>query len=89
MPIQKNKESVLLNQVNILIGFLVLTLFIRIFVASRYEINWDEFQRVISGSGPCNRQRLKHHISADNEGEWVRQAMDAYNTKKCARRLIA
>jgi ring-1,2-phenylacetyl-CoA epoxidase subunit PaaA len=53
------------------------------------EINWDEFQRVISGSGPCNRQRLKHHISADNEGEWVRQAMDAYNTKKSARRLIA
>lgn len=43
VSIQKNKESVLLNQVNILIGFLVLTLFIRIFVASRYEINWDEF----------------------------------------------
>lgn len=45
------------------------------------EINWDEFQRVISGSGPCNRQRIQHHIKADKEGEWVRSALTAYNQK--------
>jgi ring-1,2-phenylacetyl-CoA epoxidase subunit PaaA len=53
------------------------------------EIDWVEFKRVISGSGPCNRQRLKHHIKADQEGEWVREAMAAYNDKKRARRSVA
>ena len=42
------------------------------------EIDWDEFNRVISGNGPCNRQRLQHHVAAHDEGEWVRDAMRAY-----------
>jgi len=41
-------------------------------------IDWDEFNRVISGNGPCNRARLAHHVNAHHEGEWVREAMRAY-----------
>lgn len=47
-------------------------------------IDWDEFQRVISGNGPCNRQRLAHHIQAHEEGKWVRDAMAAYEAKRRA-----
>jgi ring-1,2-phenylacetyl-CoA epoxidase subunit PaaA len=46
------------------------------------EIDWEEFNQVISGNGPCNRQRLAHHVKAHDEGEWVRDAMAAYETKK-------
>jgi ring-1,2-phenylacetyl-CoA epoxidase subunit PaaA len=46
------------------------------------EIDWDEFNRVVSGSGPCNRQRLAHHIAAHEEGAWVREAIAAHEEKK-------
>ena len=46
------------------------------------EIDWDEFYRVISGNGPCNRQRIRHHIRVHEEGAWVRDAMNAYQQKK-------
>ena len=45
------------------------------------EINWDEFYRVIKGDGPCNRERLNHHISAHKEGQWVREAAIAFQNK--------
>jgi len=45
------------------------------------EIDWDEFMRVVSGNGPCNRQRLAHHENAHQEGGWVREAMTAYAAK--------
>ena len=45
-------------------------------------IDWEEFQRVVSGNGPCNRQRLAHHVSAHEEGAWVREAMAAYEAKR-------
>ncbi len=45
------------------------------------EIDWDEFWRVVSGNGPCNRQRLTHHIKAQEDGAWVREAMRAYKEK--------
>lgn len=50
------------------------------------EPNWEEFYNVIQGNGPCNRQRLEHHIKAHNEGSWVREAAIAYgmNKKKAA-----
>jgi ring-1,2-phenylacetyl-CoA epoxidase subunit PaaA len=44
-------------------------------------IDWDEFQRVVNGNGPCNRERLKHHVDAANDGAWVREAMLAYRAK--------
>ena len=45
------------------------------------EIDWEEFARVIKGDGPCNRQRLQHHIRTHNEGAWVRDAVTAYEAK--------
>ena len=42
------------------------------------EINWEEFQRVINGNGPCNKQRMTHHIQMHQEGAWVREAAAAY-----------
>ena len=43
------------------------------------KIDWDEFYEIISGNGPCNRERLQHHISAHKEGAWVREAAAAFN----------
>jgi len=44
-------------------------------------IDWDEFQRVLRGDGPCNRQRLEHRVRAHQEGRWVREAAAAYARK--------
>ncbi len=49
------------------------------------EIDWDEFWAVVSGDGMCNRQRLERHRKAHEEGEWVREAMHAYEEKRRAR----
>lgn len=46
------------------------------------EINWEEFKQVINGNGPCNKQRMEHHIRVHNEGLWVREAAEAYKLKK-------
>ena len=46
------------------------------------EINWDEFYQVINGNGPCNHQRIKHHVKAHRDGEWVREAVRAYAEKQ-------
>jgi ring-1,2-phenylacetyl-CoA epoxidase subunit PaaA len=47
-------------------------------------IDWSEFQRVVGGDGPCNRERLGHHVNASVDGAWVRDAMHAYRTKQRA-----
>ena len=31
------------------------------------KINWEEFWNVVKGNGPCNKQRLDHHIKYHNE----------------------
>ena len=49
------------------------------------EIDWDEFNNVVQGNGPCNRQRLAHHVKAHEDGAWVREAVKAYNEKQRAR----
>ena len=46
------------------------------------EINWEEFWSVVEGNGPCNEQRLNHHIKAHKDGEWVRNAAKAYSKKQ-------
>jgi ring-1,2-phenylacetyl-CoA epoxidase subunit PaaA len=51
-------------------------------------IDWAEFQRVLSGDGPCNRERLEARRAAHAEGEWVRVAAQAY-AEKAARRSAA
>jgi ring-1,2-phenylacetyl-CoA epoxidase subunit PaaA len=46
------------------------------------EIDWTEFNQVIKGNGPCNRQRLKARQKAHENGAWVREAAIAYAAKK-------
>jgi ring-1,2-phenylacetyl-CoA epoxidase subunit PaaA len=46
------------------------------------EMNWDEFWRIVKGNGPCNKQRLSHHIKAHENGAWVRKAAIAYAKKQ-------
>jgi ring-1,2-phenylacetyl-CoA epoxidase subunit PaaA len=46
--------------------------------------NWEEFWRVISGDGPCNRQRLRTRVRAHDAGRWVREAASAYAAKRAA-----
>lgn len=46
------------------------------------EINWDEFWNVVSGHGPCNKERLDARVKAHEEGEWVREAASAYAAKQ-------
>ncbi|MFN8574224.1 MAG: 1,2-phenylacetyl-CoA epoxidase subunit PaaA [Gemmatimonadaceae bacterium] len=48
-------------------------------------INWDEFWRVVKGDGPCNRERLAARRQAHEEGQWVREAAEAYAAKQAAR----
>ncbi len=50
------------------------------------DMNWDEFYQVIKGNGPCNKQRIEHHVKAHEEGRWVREAAAAYAEKQAARR---
>jgi ring-1,2-phenylacetyl-CoA epoxidase subunit PaaA len=37
-------------------------------------IDWAEFNRVVKGEGPCNRERIKARIQAHEDGAWVREA---------------
>jgi ring-1,2-phenylacetyl-CoA epoxidase subunit PaaA len=45
------------------------------------DIDWDEFWNVVKGNGPCNDERIEHHVKAHEEGEWVREAAIAYAKK--------
>jgi ring-1,2-phenylacetyl-CoA epoxidase subunit PaaA len=51
------------------------------------KINWDEFHRVINGNGPCNKQRMAHHIKVHNDGAWVREAATAYKNKQNSKKV--
>ena len=46
------------------------------------EIDWAEFKNVINGNGPCNKERIRARIKADEEGRWVRDAALAYAKNK-------
>ena len=49
------------------------------------QIDWDEFYRVISGDGPCNRERLAARRKAHDDGAWVRAAAEAHAGKHAGR----
>lgn len=49
------------------------------------KINWEEFWNVVSGNGPCNKQRLDARKKAWEEGAWVREAAKAYAEKRAGR----
>jgi ring-1,2-phenylacetyl-CoA epoxidase subunit PaaA len=53
------------------------------------EINWDEFWNVVKGNGPCNKERLETRKKAWEEGEWVREAAQAYAEKRKSRKEAA
>ncbi|MDX1737305.1 MAG: 1,2-phenylacetyl-CoA epoxidase subunit PaaA, partial [Alphaproteobacteria bacterium] len=53
------------------------------------EINWDEFYQVISGNGPCNKERLGARVKAWEDGAWFRDALNAHAQKKHAARQAA
>ena len=46
------------------------------------KINWEEFWNVVSGNGPCNKQRLDARKKAWQEGAWVREAAKVYAEKR-------
>ncbi|MGH1539124.1 MAG: 1,2-phenylacetyl-CoA epoxidase subunit PaaA [Arenicella sp.] len=45
------------------------------------EPDWEEFFNVIQGNGPCNKLRIKKRRSAQERGQWVRDAALAYANK--------
>ena len=45
------------------------------------EIDWDEFNDVLAGNGPCNEERLAVRNKAHDDGAWVREAAVAYAEK--------
>ncbi|WP_327406031.1 1,2-phenylacetyl-CoA epoxidase subunit A [Streptomyces sp. NBC_01288] len=47
--------------------------------------DWSELQRVISGDGPCNAERVSRRRAAHEEGAWVREAATAHAAKQAAR----
>lgn len=51
------------------------------------EINWEEFYAVIKGNGPCNKQRMDHHLKYHEDGIWVREAAEAHNVKQMKKEL--
>jgi ring-1,2-phenylacetyl-CoA epoxidase subunit PaaA len=52
-------------------------------------IDWDEFNQVLAGNGPCNRDRLAARRKAHDEGAWVREAALAYAEKRKSRKAAA
>src|SRR3954469_14430582 len=45
------------------------------------DIDWTEFQEVLKGNGPSNRDRLRTRVKAYEDGAWFREALGAYADK--------
>jgi len=45
-------------------------------------IDWSEFNEVLKGHGPCNRERLEARRRAHDDGAWVREAAAEYARKQ-------
>jgi ring-1,2-phenylacetyl-CoA epoxidase subunit PaaA len=52
-------------------------------------IDWEEFRNVISGNGPCNKERLEARVKAHEDGAWVREAALAHAQKRAEREEAA
>jgi ring-1,2-phenylacetyl-CoA epoxidase subunit PaaA len=52
-------------------------------------IDWAEFQAVLKGNGPCNRERLAARRAAHEAGGWVREAAAAHAAKHAGRAAAA
>jgi ring-1,2-phenylacetyl-CoA epoxidase subunit PaaA len=53
------------------------------------EIDWTEFNEVVKGNGPCNKQRLQTRNKAHDNGAWVREAAMAYARKQQERQAVS
>ena len=53
------------------------------------KINWEEFWQVISGNGPCNKERIAARVKAHEEGAWVREAATAFASKQAQKQSAA
>lgn len=51
------------------------------------EIDWTEFNNVLRGNGPCNRDRLRTRVKAYEDGAWFRDGLNAYADKQAAKVL--
>ena len=49
------------------------------------DIDWEEFQAVLAGAGPCNEERLAARRKAHEESLWIKEAANAYAKKQKAR----
>ena len=49
-------------------------------------INWDEFYQVLAGNGPCNKERIEARRKAKEEVAWVREAANAFASKRAMRK---
>jgi ring-1,2-phenylacetyl-CoA epoxidase subunit PaaA len=49
------------------------------------DIDWTEFNNVLRGHGPCNRERLGARREAHEAGRWVREAAAAHAAKQRSR----
>jgi ring-1,2-phenylacetyl-CoA epoxidase subunit PaaA len=45
-------------------------------------IDWKEFDEILRGNGPCNKERLDARNKAWNDGAWVREAATAFAAKR-------
>lgn len=52
-------------------------------------IDWNEFNQVIAGHGPCNKERLDARRKAWDDGAWVREAAGVHAQKRAARKAAA
>jgi ring-1,2-phenylacetyl-CoA epoxidase subunit PaaA len=52
-------------------------------------IDWSEFNRVLAGEGPCNRERIANRTTAHDSGAWVREAALAHAAKRRERTAAA
>ncbi|AWB08584.1 1,2-phenylacetyl-CoA epoxidase subunit A (plasmid) [Azospirillum humicireducens] len=50
-------------------------------------IDWTEFNEILKGNGPCNRERIEARRKAWDDGAWVREAAVAHATKRKQRAL--
>ena len=44
-------------------------------------IDWDEFNNVLRGNGPCNKERLSTRVKAYDDGAWFRDGLAAHAEK--------
>ncbi|MEY4902226.1 MAG: hypothetical protein RLZZ292_41 [Bacteroidota bacterium] len=49
------------------------------------EIDWTEFNEILKGNGPCNKERLAARNKAWDEGAWVREAAMRHAEKRKVR----